>query len=684
MVQCTIINKTTTWLTLQHKKILALPPPPGVDPDSLPPPVTENFPWSPLELPPGEAFTFPEDMQLKYTKLVISRIVDKTGTLKDKIVRISRESGDPINPLGNDVGVPDIVHRVDQVPHQIEQLLNAFTDEEPLIVYPVPYPPFLRVSVYSHMRMALVHSWALGCEEAEVVCAGEKDFKMYKEAVVECRRYATGGAVPDVFSSLKMPTPEELSRYQKQATATPVRVREGPESGLCEDEKTARSNRWAHVRSGMRLSDENSRVPCVALVTSGGGMRAMLASVGYYQALKEIGVLDVAMYTTSLSSSTWTTAKWMCDLGGNPFVHYKEGADHIDCWSSEIPPMPFKSVDFKKLAKMASSKIKKEEAIKILWNSVNKMSLIAGYSELLSHKLGTRGIPTNYSAMADKAKSGFFPIPVFTACYPDKDNYYGYFWQDFTPFEVGSTHARTFFDLKHLQMDGSALVPPTLADLMAMWGSSFDGAPFSAVVEEMIESVLPKALKWVLAGCGLPGSGCLNPNFARKDKTSQHFPLADQEYLYLRDAGISANIPAPALLTREERTVDLMIVLDATWDIGSDPFGELKRAIPSLELPKRGTFEYSQPVSFAKTDKHPAIVYIPIKRHAKYVKGFDPDKKCGTTKFDYDKKTATDLVKLAYHWTMSARDQIWKCIWDAVDPTDVEKKLKKEKTPEKL
>ena len=46
-------------------------------------------------------------------------------------------------------------------------------------------------------------------------------------------------------------------------------------------------------------------MPNVAILGSGGGFRAMVSLSGVFCALKDMGVLDCAMYTSGLSGSAW-------------------------------------------------------------------------------------------------------------------------------------------------------------------------------------------------------------------------------------------------------------------------------------------------------------------------------------------------------------------------------------------
>jgi len=287
------------------------------------------------------------------------------------------------------------------------------------------------------------------------------------------------------------------------------------------------------------------------------------------------------------------------------------------------------------------------EDLDIIWHAIKNRSLMSSYAQLLGYKMGTNGLA---KGMLGKSSDGQFPIPIFTACFPDANDVLQ--WEEFTPYEIGSTFLRTFFNMDYLQLDGAEGTPPSLAELMAVWGSAYN-APFVMILQQMGVNVPP----WfadILGTASLKGSGIVNPNYNRTDPvTGELMPLANYKKIYLRDGGIKANLPVPALLLRPERTVDLIIALDASGDVRELPFDALKKAIPSLVVPTT----YQFPYVFPKTDDHPQIIYIPVMQNDTFEPGFDPEK-CGTLKFDYDQKTTLSLENLAYSWTKLANTQI--------------------------
>ena len=80
---------------------------------------------------------------------------------------------------------------------------------------------------------------------------------------------------------------------------------------LCENEKQFRMRRKRKVlktlQSIMSGKSPNSldETPTVAVMGSGGGIRAMVGYLGCLKALEDMGVLDAATYLSGLSGSTW-------------------------------------------------------------------------------------------------------------------------------------------------------------------------------------------------------------------------------------------------------------------------------------------------------------------------------------------------------------------------------------------
>jgi len=112
-----------------------------------------------------------------------------------------------------------------------------------------------------------------------------------------------------------------------------ARVRISPE--LCGEEKMFLRKRREFTRGALAkyldLPEEEVHaddVPVIATTGSGGGLRAMVAGAGYYQALHETGLFDCATYTAGVSGSCWLQSVYLSSIGQQSFdrviTHFKE------------------------------------------------------------------------------------------------------------------------------------------------------------------------------------------------------------------------------------------------------------------------------------------------------------------------------------------------------------------------
>ncbi|HJZ23598.1 MAG TPA: hypothetical protein VJ201_04030, partial [Candidatus Babeliales bacterium] len=67
----------------------------------------------------------------------------------------------------------------------------------------------------------------------------------------------------------------------------------------------------ARIALSKLLKRDITKIPTIAVVASGGGMRATLATLGFLRGLEDIGLLDAVSYVSTLSGSTWLAATWM-------------------------------------------------------------------------------------------------------------------------------------------------------------------------------------------------------------------------------------------------------------------------------------------------------------------------------------------------------------------------------------
>ena len=107
-------------------------------------------------------------------------------------------------------------------------------------------------------------------------------------------------------------------------TAWDARVRVS--AGLCAEEQAfLRVRREVTRRALARYLDlaeadvHADDVPVIASTGSGGGLRAMVAGAGYYQALTEAGLFDCTTYSAGVSGSCWLQSVYMSSIGQQSF-----------------------------------------------------------------------------------------------------------------------------------------------------------------------------------------------------------------------------------------------------------------------------------------------------------------------------------------------------------------------------
>ncbi|XP_066028623.1 cytosolic phospholipase A2-like [Pocillopora verrucosa] len=248
--------------------------------------------------------------------------------------------------------------------------------------------------------------------------------------------------------------------------------------GLCDEETDFRQKRKRVVFEtmkkllGERGPKELGEVPSIAILGSGGGFRAMVSLSGVFCALKEMGVLDCAMYTAGLSGAAW----YLSTLYSHPD------------WPNTHP-----------------SKIRQDLRKNV---TDNWMWLLLTPSWMYSHMniildKRSRGQPVSFtdffgylvgetilkdrqhvpklSEQRHAVKDAAAPMPLYTCLHVKKNKVAQDFceWLEFSPYEVGMTKYGTFMKTEHFGSKyfcGKLVTPypePPLFYLQGIWGSAF-------------------------------------------------------------------------------------------------------------------------------------------------------------------------------------------------------------------
>lgn len=430
---------------------------------------------------------------------------------------------------------------------------------------------------------------------------------------------APGSLADDIWQEAQDPSINPEIEY----SAT-VRV----SSDLCDEEKEFLRNRKKHTAValakylGIPQEDVNPEdVPTIALVGSGGGLRALVAGAGSILAAGDDGLFDCVTYSAGVSGSCWLQALFNSSLGGR---RPDRLVDHLKARLGvhiAYPPVALAALNSAPTNKFLLSGFVE----KLKGDPESDLGLVDAYGLLLAARLlvpkGEIGVDDRdlkISNQREYIKHGEHPMPIYTAVRHEipildqasdlekatnspseetkkkaKDEAY-FQWLEISPYELFVEEfgagiptwalGRKFENGKDLPFDESGLRVPELRLplLLGIFGSAF-----CATLSHYYREVRP--LMKGLAGFGgidemiegrnndmskvHPIDPASLPNFAYKmdGKLPETCPesVYKSTHLRLMDAGMSNNLPIYPLL-RPGRDVDILVAFDASADVKTD------------------------------------------------------------------------------------------------------------------
>jgi len=465
--------------------------------------------------------------------------------------------------------------------------------------------------------------------------------------------------------------------------ASTAQVRSG--TSLCNQETTFLNARLATIKAnlasilGTQLTD--AQVPRIALCASGGGYRAMVATLGWLEGeslttqknsprgflstvaswfgvssstpsvpnngsieSESLNLRDVCTHFAALSGSTWA-------LSGLEYSRMTP-TDYVTHITPQISTSIFQNINMQDLA----AQILKKE------NAGQPVSFIDIYGIILAQKLlSNLGDATpssiDLAAYVNMATSMNKPLPIQTSLIAnDATNYH---WVEYSPYEIGSTDLQAFIPTtafgKKFNNGTSqdATSPESLGFCMGTWGSAMSVDPndfLRLVIDPYEQSITPQYLQQTygsvvasaaslferlqndvvqdLAGDSIMQSR-ISPasifNFVAGLPNTQ---FNTQATLTLVDGGIDCNLPVFPLL-RPERAIDIIIILDAS----AGTFGqELHNAQTHAQkwgypFPAIDYTKINQPCSVHWDQNNaaaPIVIYMPLIQNSGYQNNWDP------------------------------------------------------------
>lgn len=399
-------------------------------------------------------------------------------------------------------------------------------------------------------------------------------------------------------------------------------------SELCEEEKEFLDRRKEVTRValakylGIPLEEIHpDDVPRIAMVGSGGGLRALVAGTGSLLAAGQDGLFDCVTYTAGVSGSCWLQALYHSSLGGR---RMDKMVDHLKARLGihiAYPPVALAALNSAPTNKFLLSGFVE----KLKGDPTSDFGLVDIYGLLLAARLlvpkGEVGVDNRdlkISNQRDYIKHGEHPMPIYTAVRheipiieeaSEKEKQTGsvseetkakakkeawFQWFEISPYEMFCEEfgagiptwaiGRKFEDGKDIPHDEDGLHVPELR-LPLMLG--IFGSAFCATLSHYYKEVRPIVK-------GLTGFGSIDdmiegrnedlskvhpidpasiPNFAYKmeGKLPETCPesIAKNSHLQLMDAGMSNNLPIYPLL-RPGRDIDILVAFDASADIRTE------------------------------------------------------------------------------------------------------------------
>ena len=480
-----------------------------------------------------------------------------------------------------------------------------------------------------------------------------------------------------------------LKKYDHQNEVATVRVG----NNLCPQEKNYLTFRKPKTKRALEnlLNQEisNNQLPTIAVVTSGGGTRAMLATFGFLTGLQKIGLLDAVTYISCLSGSTWAIAPWI--TSGWPEIENVRTAIIPELKDGLINPnIKDLGVELKSVHLGLDNMVRK-------FSFGQPITTIDIYGVLLANRLlagmGNERQLITLSPQAKIIEKGDFPMPIYTAVRAETGKPAN--WYEFTPYEIGGAwlgkYVHTWGFGRTFENGKSKDFAPeqTLGYFMAIFGSAF-ALKFERLYKETLKNWYektedPNILRNIIAYLAdkigkkqLYKIGQTQIISAELNNFTYKFgnrPINENKILGFADAGIAFPLPYPPVSgQRPERRADIIIILDASKGTKTESKGlkgieewTQKQKLPFPTINYDGIKDKALRV-FKKQNapRSPLVLYMPITNDLDlqaqnlnkpeftdlkpYIESFDfwkcADEQCNIFNFKYNEFQANQLSKL--------------------------------------
>lgn len=446
-----------------------------------------------------------------------------------------------------------------------------------------------------------------------------------------------------------------------------ISVRRGNDIGIEEQRFVRERQKITHknLQDNLETTFEEDEAPTVAVVASGGGNRAMIATLGFTLGLEKTNLLNSVTYMSALSGSTWFLAPWI--IKNLPLEQFSHQLEHNVFQHSQL-----NEVSFKEMHKYIADQQKRGYKFTLCdaWGRfIGRITFGEEEPEEARDGAVIRfGYGANYhlSTLQNNLNPQKHPFPLFSAIFSRSKPYE---WMEFSPCETGSDYVNAFIPTKGVgkhYMKGSVVQDRPelpLPYLLGLFGSAyaFDfGLAYGLLLNDVSERLSDKTKKIFLSMYSnlivkpadfirtqsnklisqfktTPQVQEVKASDNEKKQLKEAFRMSppvipnftrgmppeifkQDQYYTLVDAGLDFNLPFPPLL---KRNPDVYLVCDASSNtaltdlkynamVGAARYAEWKQhPFPDVNLSSISLENSIQLLYDKDDDKKPIIVYIP-------------------------------------------------------------------------
>ncbi|GAB0190414.1 cytosolic phospholipase A2 epsilon [Grus japonensis] len=413
------------------------------------------------------------------------------------------------------------------------------------------------------------------------------------------------------------------------------------EFDLCMEEKNFLQKRRKFVASALKKALhleqdlQDHEVPVVAVMTTGGGTRALTSLLGNLLGLQKLDLLDAISYITGSSGSTWTlshlyqSADWSHKDLSRPIGEVRRHMTKckLSCFSLESLKYYDKEL-----------KLRKQEGYQIssidFWGLLLEKALSDGKN---NHKLSDERQALN---------QGQNPLPIYMILNIKEDYSLSEFkeWVEFTPYEVGFLKYGAFIRaedfgseffmgrlMKKLpesricfMKEGDEPSPPARNHELETYLVTPECGIMGILRQVLTERVMVSKFYNFLKGFQVHNEYLQSKSFCIwKDTVLENFPnqlTETAEFMCLADTAGYIDISYPPLM-RPERKVDVVLHLNYSSGSQASPLEEaskyfLKQGIPfpKIHLSEEEKRNLKECYIFedAETPEAPTVVFFPL------------------------------------------------------------------------